>query len=189
MTKQETIELLDKLEPGGPQRPDGGNRYGGQTEARYRHPARTNSSSSRRCRRRSVPTWPSRSRKRRSTRPNKADPETENGTEDAAKAVVSRHADRLAISTRRLPAAEQAVSGGTDLPQEPLAAPQTGKSPKNSSSRIRSENWKSAELKTLAKETKVQYWQRANKDELTTLFTETDPAKIKAVQASIDTAA
>jgi peptidoglycan hydrolase-like protein with peptidoglycan-binding domain len=45
---------------------------------------------------------------------------------------------------------------------------------------------KSGELKDLAKQTKVAHWQWASKDELATLFTETDTGKIAASKASIE---
>ncbi|NLN75015.1 MAG: minor capsid protein [Armatimonadetes bacterium] len=45
---------------------------------------------------------------------------------------------------------------------------------------------KSSELKDLAKQTKVKHWQWSSKDELITLFTETDPVKLSAAQASIE---
>ncbi len=45
---------------------------------------------------------------------------------------------------------------------------------------------KSGELKDLAKQTKVAHWQWATKDELTTLFSETDPGKIAAAKAGIE---
>ena len=45
---------------------------------------------------------------------------------------------------------------------------------------------KSGELKDLAKQTKVTHWQWATKDELTTLFSETDPGKIGAAKAGIE---
>ena len=45
---------------------------------------------------------------------------------------------------------------------------------------------KSGELKDLAKQTKVAHWQWATKDELTTLFSETDPNKIAAAKAGIE---
>jgi len=45
---------------------------------------------------------------------------------------------------------------------------------------------KSGELKDLAKQTKIKHWQWSSKDELTTLFTETDPAKVSAAKASIE---
>jgi len=45
---------------------------------------------------------------------------------------------------------------------------------------------KSGELKDLAKQTKVTHWQWASKDELTTLFSETDPGKIAAAKAGIE---
>jgi SPP1 gp7 family putative phage head morphogenesis protein len=45
---------------------------------------------------------------------------------------------------------------------------------------------KSGELKDLAKQTKVTHWQWASKDELVTLFTETDAAKVSGAQASIE---
>ncbi|MCE5322394.1 minor capsid protein [bacterium] len=45
---------------------------------------------------------------------------------------------------------------------------------------------KSGELKDLAKQTKVKHWQWASKDELVTLFTETDTPKVSAAQAGIE---
>ncbi|MHB9036961.1 MAG: minor capsid protein [Armatimonadota bacterium] len=45
---------------------------------------------------------------------------------------------------------------------------------------------KSGELKDLAKQTKVAHWQWAKKNELTTLFSETDPGKIAAAKISIE---
>jgi len=45
---------------------------------------------------------------------------------------------------------------------------------------------KSGELKDLAKLSKIPHWQWASKDELVTLFTETDAAKTSAAQASIE---
>lgn len=45
---------------------------------------------------------------------------------------------------------------------------------------------KSGELKDLAKQAKVTHWQWASKDELVTLFTETDAGKITSAQASIE---
>ncbi|MCL5105431.1 MAG: minor capsid protein, partial [Armatimonadetes bacterium] len=45
---------------------------------------------------------------------------------------------------------------------------------------------KSGELKDLAKQTKVKHWQWASKDELVTLFTETDMAKVSAAQSGIE---
>jgi len=44
----------------------------------------------------------------------------------------------------------------------------------------------SGELKDMAKTTKIKHWQWSNKDELVTLFTETNPDKIAAAQASIE---
>ncbi|MCL5104455.1 MAG: minor capsid protein [Armatimonadetes bacterium] len=46
---------------------------------------------------------------------------------------------------------------------------------------------KSGELKDIAKQTKIKHWQWASKDELVTLFTETDPAKVFVAQAGIET--
>lgn len=45
---------------------------------------------------------------------------------------------------------------------------------------------KSSDLKNLAKESKVSHWQWGTKDDFITLFTETDPAKVAAVQAKLD---
>jgi hypothetical protein len=44
---------------------------------------------------------------------------------------------------------------------------------------------KSGELKDLAKQTKVKHWQWASKDELVTIFSETDPAKVSAAADGI----
>lgn len=44
----------------------------------------------------------------------------------------------------------------------------------------------SGALKDLAKNSKVKHWQWSSKDELVTLFTETDPGKIASAQAGID---
>ncbi|MHB1462031.1 MAG: minor capsid protein [Armatimonadota bacterium] len=44
---------------------------------------------------------------------------------------------------------------------------------------------KSSDLKETAKQAKLTHWQWANKDELTTLFTETDQTKIDAAKSSI----
>ncbi len=46
---------------------------------------------------------------------------------------------------------------------------------------------KVGDLKTLAKDTKLKHWQWANKDELVTLLTETDPAKIETAKTGIET--
>jgi hypothetical protein len=46
---------------------------------------------------------------------------------------------------------------------------------------------KIGDLKTLAKNTKLRHWQWASKDELVTLLTETDPARIKAAKTGIET--
>jgi SPP1 gp7 family putative phage head morphogenesis protein len=45
---------------------------------------------------------------------------------------------------------------------------------------------KSGELKDLAKQTKVKHWQWASKDELISLFSETDAAKVSAAQHSVE---
>ena len=45
---------------------------------------------------------------------------------------------------------------------------------------------KSGELKDLAKQTKVTHWQWASKDELVTLFSETDPGKVASAKAGIE---
>ena len=46
---------------------------------------------------------------------------------------------------------------------------------------------KSGELKDLAKQTKVAHWQWASKDELVTLFSETDAGKIATAKSGIET--
>ena len=73
--------------------------------------------------------------------------------------------------------AEAALTGGAGLPQELLEAHAKEILLKKQLFHDQVAALKATQLKTLAKETKVKHWQWSNKDELMTLFTETDPAK------------
>lgn len=75
--------------------------------------------------------------------------------------------------------AEKAVAGGADLPQELLESHAKDLALKKKLFRDQVASMKVGDLRTLAKETKVKHWQWANKDELVTLFTESDPAKAR----------
>jgi len=82
--------------------------------------------------------------------------------------------------------AESAIGSAGSLPQDMLAGHAKELALKKQLFAEQVGNLKSSDLKTIAKDTKVQYWQWANKDELTTLFSETDPAKLAAAKKSIE---
>ena len=83
-------------------------------------------------------------------------------------------------------AAEAALSGASALPQDVLAGHAKEIALKKQLFLSQIGAMKSSELKDLAKTTKVKHWQWAGKDDLVTLFTETDPGKTQAVQAGIE---
>ena len=80
---------------------------------------------------------------------------------------------------------EDAISKGTGLPQSLLDAHAKELALRKKLFHDQIAAMKGGDLKDLAKETKLKYWQWANKDELITLFTETDPAKRGVAFASI----
>ena len=82
--------------------------------------------------------------------------------------------------------AEAALSGAAVLPQDALAGYAKEIALKKQLFLDQVGAMKSSELKELAKTTKVKHWQWAGKDDLVTLFTETDPGKVAAVQAGIE---
>ena len=83
--------------------------------------------------------------------------------------------------------AESALAASPGLPQEMLQGHAKELALKKKLFQDHVGSMKAGELKTLAKETQLKHWQWANKDELVTLFTETDPAKIEAAKAGIET--
>ncbi|HUT54386.1 MAG TPA: minor capsid protein [bacterium] len=82
--------------------------------------------------------------------------------------------------------AESALAQGAGLPQEMLESNAKELALKKKLFQDQVAAMKSGDLKTLAKDTKLKHWQWANKDEMVTLFTETDPAKVEAAKASIE---
>lgn len=82
--------------------------------------------------------------------------------------------------------AEAALASGAGLPQELLEAQAKEILLKKQLFHDQLAAMKVADLKTLAKETQVKHWQWANKDELVTLFTETDAAKAQAALDGIE---
>lgn len=82
--------------------------------------------------------------------------------------------------------AEAAIGNSGALPQDLLAGHAKEIALKKQLFADQVAAMKSSDLKTIAKDTKVQYWQWANKEELATLFSETDPAKIEAAKMSIE---
>jgi SPP1 gp7 family putative phage head morphogenesis protein len=103
----------------------------------------------------------------------------------AAKVVVPETPSGYADFLSAVKEAEKAVAGGADLPQELLESHAKELALKKKLFRDQVSSMKVGDLKTLAKETKVKHWQWANKDELVTLFTETDPAKVEAAKSGI----
>jgi hypothetical protein len=103
----------------------------------------------------------------------------------AAKVVVPETPSGYVDFLSAVKEAEKAVAGGADLPQELLESHAKELALKKKLFRDHVASMKVGDLKTLAKETKVKHWQWANKDELVTLFTETDPAKVEAAKAGI----
>jgi SPP1 gp7 family putative phage head morphogenesis protein len=82
--------------------------------------------------------------------------------------------------------AEGAFSEGGLLGKEDLAGFAESLAAKKQIFQSQIASMKSGDLKTLAKETKVSHWQWGTKEDFVTLFTETDPAKVAAVQAKLD---
>ena len=82
--------------------------------------------------------------------------------------------------------AEATLAGASALPQEVLAGHAKEIALKKQLFQNQIGAMKGSELKDLAKTTKVKHWQWAGKDDLITLFSETDPGKISAVQAGIE---
>lgn len=82
--------------------------------------------------------------------------------------------------------AESAITAGTHLPQDILAGQAKELALKKQLFQQQFATLKTTDLKTIAKQTQLKHWQWANKEELVTLFSETDPAKIDAAKQSIE---
>ena len=104
----------------------------------------------------------------------------------AAKVVVPQSPAGYADFLAAVKEAEAALTGGAGLPQELLEAHAKEILLKKQFFKDQLAALKATQLKTLAKETQVKHWQWSNKDELLTLFTETDPAKVQAALDGID---
>ncbi len=103
-----------------------------------------------------------------------------------AKVVVPESPAGYADFLSAVKDAEAALTGGAGLPQELLEARAKEILLKKQLFKDQVAALKATQLKTLAKETQVKHWQWSNKDELVTLFTETDPAKVQAAKATIE---
>ena len=104
----------------------------------------------------------------------------------AAKVVVPETPAGYADFLSAVKEAESALAGGAGLPQELLEAHAKEIALKKKLFHDQVAAMKVGDLKTLAKETKLKHWQWANKDELVTIFTETDPGKVEAAKAGIE---
>ena len=82
--------------------------------------------------------------------------------------------------------AEAVLAGASALPQEMMAGHAKELALKKQLFQNQIGALKSSELKDLAKTTKVKHWQWAGKDDLVTLFTETDSGKVADVQTGIE---
>jgi len=104
----------------------------------------------------------------------------------AAKVAVPESPAGYADFLSAVKEAESALAGGSGLPQELLEAHAKEIALKKKLFHDQVAAMKVGDLKTLAKETKLKHWQWANKDEMVTLFSETDPAKVQAAKAGIE---
>ena len=104
-----------------------------------------------------------------------------------AKVVVPESPSGYANFLSAVKDAEAALAGGSGLPQQLLEAQAKEILLKKQLFHDQVAALKAAQLKNLAKETKIKHWQWTNKGELVTLFTETDPAKVQAALDSIET--
>jgi SPP1 gp7 family putative phage head morphogenesis protein len=104
----------------------------------------------------------------------------------AAKVAVPESPAGYADFLSAVKEAESALAGGSGLPQELLEAHAKEIALKKKLFHDQVAAMKVGDLKTLAKETKLKHWQWANKDELVTIFTETDPGKLEAAKAGIE---
>ena len=103
-----------------------------------------------------------------------------------AKVVVPESPAGYADFLSAVKEAESALTGGAGLPQELLEAHAKEILLKKQLFHDQVAALKATQLKALAKETQVKHWQWSNKDELVTLFTETDPAKVQAALDGIE---
>ncbi|QBG46055.1 phage head morphogenesis protein [Verrucomicrobia bacterium S94] len=83
--------------------------------------------------------------------------------------------------------AEKALSSATDLSQDLLAGHAKEIALKKKLFQDQVTKLKASELKNIAKESKLKHWQWAGKDDLVTIFTETDPSKVDFAKQNIET--
>lgn len=105
----------------------------------------------------------------------------------AAKVIVPESPAGYADFLSAVKDAESALAASPGLPQEILEGHAKEIAIKKKLFQDQVSSMKVGDLKTLAKDTKLKHWQWANKDELVTLLTETDPAKIEAAKTGIET--
>ncbi len=104
-----------------------------------------------------------------------------------AKVVVPESPSGYANFLSAVKDAEAALAGGSGLPQQLLGAQAKEILLKKQLFHDQVAALKAAQLKNLAKETQLKHWQWTNKNELVTLFTETDPDTVQAALDSIET--
>ncbi len=83
--------------------------------------------------------------------------------------------------------AEKTLTSATELSQDLLAGHAKEIALKKKLFQDQVSKLKASELKNIAKESKLKHWQWAGKDDLVTIFTETDPAKVDVAKQSIET--
>ena len=86
----------------------------------------------------------------------------------------------------QLSEAEKALSSATELSQDLLAGHAKEIALKKKLFQDQVAKLKASELKNIAKESKLKHWQWAGKDDLVAVFTETDPAKVASAKQSIE---
>lgn len=103
-----------------------------------------------------------------------------------AKVVVPSSPTQYLQFLESVKGAEAELAKGTGLPQSVLCEQAKDIALKKKLFADQISALKVGELKELAKQTKVTHWQWSNKDELVTIFTETDANKIAAAKAGIE---
>jgi len=99
---------------------------------------------------------------------------------------VPQKPDDYAAYLQSLKQAEQAFQSALDVPPAEIAHLAENLAIKKQVVQDQLQKMKSSDLKEMAKEAKVSHWQWGSKEDFVALFSETDDAKIAAIQAKLD---
>ncbi|MFP4381313.1 MAG: phage head morphogenesis protein, partial [Candidatus Sumerlaeia bacterium] len=99
---------------------------------------------------------------------------------------VPQKPDDYAAYLQSLKQAEQAFQAAPDVPPAEIAHLAENLAIKKQVVQSQLQEMKSVDLKKMAKEAKVSHWQWGSKEDFVALFSETDETKIAAIQAKLD---